>query len=338
MMKAIRVITSGTNDQHRPPHELAGGGIAQAWELPERVTALLEGLSGVSGLTIVQATLGNLDCLNEIHDPDYLSFLEKTCLQLKDEALFPSVFPYRADPARSSNRRQPGEFCFDTHTPLLAGTFEAACRMASAAIQASEAVARDGAIAYALGRPPGHHAERAKYGGYSYLNNTALAANALAKIGPVAVLDVDVHHGNGTQHIFYERADIRTASIHGDPTQLFPYFSGYAEETGTGAGLGCNRNFPLAAGTRDRDYQPVLEVALEWLAQARPAFLVVALGFDTHEADPIGGFKLSTDYFTRMAATIGQLNVPTVLVQEGGYALEHLGNCAAAFVRGIRSG
>jgi len=333
----MRVVTSGTNDQHRPPHEISRGRIIPALEIPKRVTALLDGIAWLSGLTIEHASLTNLESLGEIHDPEYLAFLEETCLQLKAQALFPSVFPFRADPARRSNRRQPGEFCFDTHTPLLSGTFVAACRMACAALQAAEAVAQGEAVAYALGRPPGHHAERAKYGGYSYLNNTALAANALAKIGPVAVLDVDVHHGNGTQHIFYERADVRTASIHGDPSHLFPFFSGYREETGTGAGLGCNRNFPLPPGTSDRDYQPALEAALEWLAQAKPAFLVVALGFDTHEGDPIGGFKLSTAYFTQMAATIRQLNLPTVLVQEGGYNVEHLGECAAAFFQPLAS-
>jgi len=333
----MRVFTSGPNENHRPPYEFSGGRVERAWEIPDRVTALLDGIAGDSRLTIEQATLAKLDCLHEIHDPDSLAFLKETCEYLKDEALFPSVFPYRSDSTRRPNRRQPGEYCFDTHTPLLAGTFEAACRMACAALQAAEAIARGEQFAYALGRPPGHHAERAKYGGYSYLNGTALAANTLAKLGPVAILDVDVHHGNGTQHIFYERTDVRTASIHGDPTNLFPYFSGYAEESGTGRGLDCNRNFPLQPGTGDREYQPVLEAALEWLSKARPAFLVVALGFDTHELDPIGGFKLTTKYFTRMAATIRQLNVPTVLVQEGGYSLQHLGECAAAFLQPLTS-
>lgn len=333
----MRVLSSGSNELHRPPYEVAGGLIVPALEIPDRVDALIEGLSRVNRVTIEQAASPNLDCLSEIHDPAYLAFLKETCLHLKGEALFPSVFPFRGDPSPRPNRKQPGEFCFDTHTPLLAGTFEAACRMAAATLQATEAIVQGEKVAYALGRPPGHHAERAKYGGYSYLNCTALAANTLSKLGPVAVVDVDVHHGNGTQHIFYERADVRTASIHGDPTRLFPYFSGYAEETGTGVGLGCNRNFPLQPGTNDRDYQPVLKEALEWLAHAQPAFLVVALGFDTHEADPIGGFKLSTDYFTKMAATIRQLDLPTVLVQEGGYSLEYLGKCAAAFVKGIQS-
>jgi acetoin utilization deacetylase AcuC-like enzyme len=145
---------------------------------------------------------------------------------------------------------------------------------------------------------------------------------------------VDVHHGNGTQHLFYDRADVRTASIHGDPADLFPHFSGFTDETGTGPGLGANRNFPLPLRTDNRGYQPALEAALEWLAAGRPAFLVVALGFDAHAADPIGGLALSTDYFARMAGAIRQLGVPTVLVQEGGYSLDDLGACAAAFVGG----
>src|SRR5688572_6533379 len=171
-----------------------------------------------------------------------------------------------------------GEFCFDTYTPLVAGTFDAALRTASAAVLAADAVAAGERVVYALGRPPGHHAERARCGGYSYLNGTALAADRLSRLGSVAVLDVDVHHGNGTQHLFYDRPDVLTVSVHGDPAGLFPYFSGYAEETGTGRGLGFNRNLPLPPKTDDACYQPALETALDAINRHRPAFLVVALG------------------------------------------------------------
>ena len=172
----MRVVLSGTNDQHRPPHEVANGVVVAALEIPDRVTALLDGLSAVPGLISERASISNLESLSEIHDPAYLAFLKDTCTKLKGEPLFPSVFPYRAEFAINSG--QAGTYCFDTHTPLLSGTFDAACRMASAAIQAADAVAQGESVAYALGRPPGHHAERAKYGGYSYLNSTALAANA----------------------------------------------------------------------------------------------------------------------------------------------------------------
>jgi acetoin utilization deacetylase AcuC-like enzyme len=335
------VLTTGPNPGHRPPFEVDAGAVTPPSEVPDRVPALLSGLSAVPSVRIAAAEPIDPAALSPLHDPGYVAFLREMCAELAgsqqpdaEPALYPSVFPYGPGQRGRGRKARFGEYCFDTYTPLLPGTFDAALRMASAALGAAEAVARGESIAYALGRPPGHHAERARCGGYSYLNGTALAADRLSRLGPVAVLDVDVHHGNGTQHLFYDRADVRTASIHGDPAELFPYFSGFADETGTGPGLGANRNFPLPPATDDRAYQPALESAVEWVAAGPPAFLVVAVGYDTHARDPIGGFALPTEYFTRMAGTIRQLGVPTVLVQEGGYALSHLGECAAAFVRG----
>jgi acetoin utilization deacetylase AcuC-like enzyme len=335
------VLSTGPNAGHRPPFEMDAGAVTPPSEVPDRVPALLGGLATLPGLRRLDAEPIDPSVLSPLHDPDYVAFLREACAELsaaaepdREPALYPTVFPYRAGQRGRGLKARMGEYCFDTYTPLVGGTFGAALRMASAALGAADAVAAGERVAYALGRPPGHHAERARCGGYSYLNGTALVADRLSRLGPVAVLDVDVHHGNGTQHLFYHRADVRTASIHGDPTELFPYFSGYADETGTGAGLGMNRNYPLPPATDDRAYQPALETALEWLNGGRSAFLVVAVGYDTHEADPIGGFRLSTDYFSRMAAVIRQFGVPTVLVQEGGYGLAHLGACAAAFGRG----
>lgn len=336
------VLGTGPNPGHRPPFEIDAGVVTPPSEVPERVSALLGGLSALPGVRVAEAELIHPSVMSPLHDAAYVAFLRDACAELAaagkadgEPALYPSVFPYRVGQRGRSLKARYGEYCFDTYTPLVPGTFDAALRMASAALGAAEAVANGEPVAYALGRPPGHHAERARCGGYSYLNGTALAADRLSRLGPVAVLDVDVHHGNGTQHLFYERADVRTASIHGDPAELFPYFSGFADETGTGPGVGANRNYPLPPKTDDRAYQPALESALEWLNEGRPAFLVVAIGYDTHEKDPIGGFALSTEYFPRMAATIRQSGVPTLLVQEGGYALSHLGTCAAAFVRGF---
>jgi acetoin utilization deacetylase AcuC-like enzyme len=338
---AVLVLSTGSNAAHRPPFELDAGAVSPPSEVPDRVPAILGGLAGVPGVRVADIPSIDPALLSPLHDAGYVAFLREACAELaaagqpyREPALYPCVFPYRAGQRARDLKARLGEYCFDTYTPLVAGTFDAALRMASAAIGAAEAVIGGERVAYAVGRPPGHHAERARCGGYSYLNGTALAADRLSRHGPVAVLDVDVHHGNGTQHLFYDRADVRTASIHGDPVGLFPYFSGFADETGIGLGLGANRNFPLPPATDDRAYQPALEAALEWVAAGRPAFLVVAVGYDPHEADPIGGFRLSTEYFTRMAQTIRQLGVPTVLVQEGGYGLAHLGACAAAFVRG----
>ena len=338
----MRVLSAGPNRGHRPPFEVEGGAVVPPAEVPDRVPALLAGLATVPGVRVEDVRLVDPAEVRTVHDAGYVAFLQEACAELADArqpdrepALYPSVFPYRADLVGRSLKARMGQYCFDTYTPILAGTFEAALRTASAAMWAADRLL-DGSerVVYAVGRPPGHHAERARCGGYSYLNGTALAAHRLSAAGPVAVLDVDVHHGNGTQHLFYDRADVRTASVHGDPAELFPHFSGFADETGTGPGLGANQNFPLPPRTGEAAYQPALEATLEWLAAGRPAFLVVALGYDTHEADPIGGFALSTGYFSRMARTIRDLGVPTVLVQEGGYALGHLGACAAAFVGG----
>jgi acetoin utilization deacetylase AcuC-like enzyme len=337
------VISAGPNAGHRPPFEVEGGELVPSQDVPDRVPALL---SGLTDQRIEEVRTAEIADLMAVHDLGYVTFLREACAALtlarqgdREPVLYPSVFPYRPGLAGRSLKARMGQYCFDTYTPLLAGTFDAALRTASAALQAADRVLSGSErMAYAVGRPPGHHAERDRCGGYSYLNGTALAAHRLAAAGPVAVLDVDVHHGNGTQHLFYDRADVRTASIHGDPAELFPHFSGFADETGTGPGHGANRNFPLPTGTNDRAYQPALEAALEWLTGVRPAFLVVALGFDTHTADPIGGFGLSTEYFSRMAQTIQQLGVPTVLVQEGGYAVAHLGSCTGAFVRGWELG
>lgn len=339
----MRVIDAGPNLGHCPPFEVNGGAQVPPSDVPARVDALRASLRGLPGLQFVTPEAIDPVALSPLHDPGYVEFLRDTCTELaaartpdREPALYPSVFPYQPGQRARISKARFGEYCFDTYTPLLPGTFDATLRMASAAVGAAEAVADGEPVAYALGRPPGHHAERARCGGYSYLNGTALAADRLSRQGSVAVLDVDVHHGNGTQHLFYDRPDVLTVSIHGDPAGLFPYFSGYPDETGTGRGLGFNRNLLLPPKTDDHGYQPALETALEVIARHRPTFLVVALGFDAHVEDPIGGLALSTDYFGRMAVLVRQLGVPTVLVQEGGYRLEALGACAAAFARGMR--
>jgi acetoin utilization deacetylase AcuC-like enzyme len=229
-----------------------------------------------------------------------------------------------------------GQYCFDTYTPVMGGTFAAALGGASAALRAAELVGSGSErFVYVLTRPPGHHAERDRCGGYCYFNNAALAAHYLSKWGKVAVLDLDVHHGNGTQHIFYDRADVFTVSIHGDPSGLYPFFSGYTDETGTGPGLGYNLNLPLPAGCGVNEYRPVLATALEEVGRFAPMFLILSYGADTHEADPIGGFKLPTGYYREMGAWVRELMLPTVVVQEGGYNLEVIGNCVVELLGGL---
>jgi acetoin utilization deacetylase AcuC-like enzyme len=333
----MRVILNPRHAAHATPHEVDNGIAVPPWEVPGRFDVIRAALERRGGFTFEDAPAVPESAVHFLHDPAYVAYLREASAGLRSgAAIYPSVFPYGPQPSARGGKALRGAYCFDTFTPITAGTFAAALGGAAAALRAAELVAGGERCAYVLTRPPGHHAERDRCGGYSYLNNAALAADRLAHHGRVAVLDLDVHHGNGTQHLFYNRADVLTVSIHGDPARLFPYFSGFDDETGTGPGLGFNRNFPIRPATA-RDYEPFLCGAVELIGRFRPALVVVAFGADTHEADPIGGFALPTGYFAEMGAIVRRLGLPTVVVQEGGYNLEVLGECVAGFLGGIGS-
>jgi acetoin utilization deacetylase AcuC-like enzyme len=220
-----------------------------------------------------------------------------------------------------------GLFSFDAGSPLTSGTWVAARAGADCALSAAQAVANGERAAFALSRPPGHHAGADFFGGYCFLNNAALAAQHLRGAGMerVAVLDVDYHHGNGTQAIFYDRPDVFFASIHGDPRTEYPFFLGYADETGTKAGDGANLNLPLPRGTDYSHWSDALEVALAAIARFGAEALVVSLGVDTFAGDPISGFTLQSDDYLRMGERLAAVGLPTVLVFEGGYAVKEVG-------------
>jgi acetoin utilization deacetylase AcuC-like enzyme len=232
-----------------------------------------------------------------------------------------------------------GAWVFDTATPLLEGTYFAARVAVDVALTALDHVLAGAPVAYGLCRPPGHHAARRLYGGYCYFNNAAVAAQAAiaAGAGRVAVLDVDYHHGNGTQQLFYDRGDVLYVSVHADPNRAFPYFAGHADETGTGAGLGATLNLPLAEGVDDDAYLDVLDRALATVDGFDPNVLVVSLGVDTYRLDPIADFQITTEGFTAQGRRIGALGRPTVVVQEGGYCVEDLGRNVHAFLDGLRA-
>lgn len=324
----MRVIENPSHVVHVPTLEVEEGAITAPFEAPGRYEAIRAALLEAGEHQFETPPPIAVEELFSLHDPDYVAYLREP-----HEGLgMPSVFPYGPNPRPRSPRTRRGMYCFDTYTPVLPGTFEAAFHGAAAAIHGANLIAAGESAVYVLTRPPGHHAERARCGGYSYFNNSALAANRLAKLGPVAVLDVDVHHGNGTQHLFFDRADVLTVSLHGDPMHLYPFFSGFADETGTGAGLGFNVNLPLPASATPREYEPALAAAIERIMRFRPAFLVVPLGVDAHEADPIGGMKLPTEHFQEMGRIVKGLGLPTLLVQEGGYNLDVVGPSVAAFL------
>jgi acetoin utilization deacetylase AcuC-like enzyme len=230
-----------------------------------------------------------------------------------------------------------GYYCFDPGTPIVEGTWEAAVAAAECALTAAAWVAEGARSAYALCRPPGHHAGRATYGGYCYLNNAAVAAQHLRDHGTerVAVLDVDAHHGNGTQEIFWERSDVLYVSIHGTPETEYPYFLGYEDECGEREGEGFTRNFPVAHDTAWAEYRGVLESALDVVDGFSPGALVVSLGVDTFEGDPISPIALAREHFPLIGARLAALRCPTVFVQEGGYAVDEIGANVVGVLEGF---
>ncbi len=338
----MRVIQNPKHESHAPPGEVENGSVIPCYEGPARLAAIRTALEAAGGHTFEEPPAATEEAIATIHDHAYITYLRETAAELRrargstPKVQWPTVFPYGPNPRPGGNRALRGQFCFDTYTPILGGTFAAALGGASAALRAAELLATGAERqVYVLTRPPGHHAERDRCGGYCYFNNTALAAEHLSKFGKVAILDLDVHHGNGTQHVFYERADVLTASVHGDPATLYPFFSGYADETGTGQGLGANVNVPLPPGTGVKEYRPALAMALEAVRKFAPAFLVLAFGADTHEADPIGGFKLPTGFFCEMGTAVRELGLPTLVTQEGGYNLDALGGSVAELLKGL---
>lgn len=256
-----------------------------------------------------------------------------------DESFYPSVFPkhMRAHPD-PTNLKHAGFFCFDSGTPLNNKTLMAATWSASSALAATEVVlSGETTLAYALSRPPGHHANVDTYGGYCYYNNAACCARKLLAAGKrVAILDIDFHHGNGTQDIFYQDANVFTVSIHGDPRHHFPYFCGHPSEVGEGAGEGYNMNIILPDGTTLKKYQQALaSKAIPAIERFAPDYLIIAAGLDTYALDPIGSFALETPDYQKIGAIIGKLPYPTIVLQEGGYHTGDLGNNVVSLLTGM---
>ncbi|MDP6348199.1 MAG: histone deacetylase family protein [Chloroflexota bacterium] len=306
-------------------------------EIPGRVAAIREALSA-TGLAIEEHHGEAQDVLRNIHPPEMFVYLEAFSAAVPEAATrYPEIHRTSAlpDPARMG--RPPGfthGYCFD-QTPLTTGTTRAALAAANLAIEGAERLLGGIHRVYCLCRPPGHHAGSDFFGGFCYLNNAALAAQRLSREGKVAILDIDYHHGNGTQEIFYARDDVFYSSIHAHPGYAYPGFSGYAEETGFGAGAGHNHNRPLGPGSGDNELLPELDGALEHIAAFQPAFLVVSLGTDIASGDPIADWRVSTRGFGRAGQMIAQTGLPTVMIQEGGYSLTRIGGDVTAFLEGF---
>lgn len=332
------IVYPSRHTRHRPPNEIFNGNRDAHSEVPERIENIRITLESLEGMRFILPRRFPSSWIERVHDHAYVSYLAQAGRNAGSTYVYPSVFPYGADQRTGQEVGMRGMYSFDTYTPVSDTTYEAARGSAMAALTAASYVRRGERVAYALCRPPGHHALRARMGGYCYFNNTAIAAEYLSTRGRVAVLDIDVHHGNGTQDIFYTRSDVLVVNIHGNPDELYPYFTGRGEELGRGDGLGYNFNFSLPLGTEDRVYDGALSAALNRLRLFAPNYLVVSVGYDAHRDDPIGRFRLTTPYYFHLAQSIASLRMPTVLIQEGGYNVETLRGIAKEFVSGFLRG
>ncbi|WP_457106670.1 histone deacetylase family protein [Methylobacterium sp. P5_C11] len=334
----MRIFHTPDSGRHDPERYMRRGAPIPHPEQAARYAILRDAALG-GGHDLAEPADHGLDPIRAVHDPDYVAFLAEAWARrgeipdLGDEILTGSF-------ARPQMHRKPagllgrvGLYTADTSTPIRAGTWAAVYGAAQCAVVAADAALAAG-HAYALCRPPGHHAYADSAGGFCFLNNSAIAAERMraATGGPVAILDIDVHHGNGTQGIFYARADVLTVSVHADPSDYFPFFAGYADETGTGAGTGFNRNLPLPPGSGDAPWLAAVEAGLAAIAARKPRALVVALGLDAAADDPIGALAVTRAGFAGAAERIARAGLPTALVQEGGYLCAALPENLATFL------
>jgi acetoin utilization deacetylase AcuC-like enzyme len=355
----MHIVHSERHGVHATDAVQAEGCPLDVKEVPARATAILSALQRAQVGSVLGPTDHGLEPILAVHDKAYVEFLRTANA---DSASY-SGEPATVTPWTFANRhaaRKPrgvmglkGYYAFGWGTPILAGTWEAAYWSVQCALTAADLVLNGNRVAYALCRPPGHHAAGDLYGGYCYLNNAAIAArylqaNCLRDRGTtptnraadrqeqkihLAILDVDYHHGNGTQIIFYDDPLVLYCSLHVHPDEDYPYYWGDADEMGVGSAQGTNRNWPLPRGTGDVEYLAALQQALSAIREFAPRHLVVSAGFDTIAGDPEGGFCLTTDGLHEIGKQIAGLDLPTVIVQEGGYLLDRLGESAVTFLR-----
>lgn len=329
----LRKIALIVNDRHDIHHVRDRGYV----EAPVRVRSILKELERTRIFEQISPRHFGIQHVENVHDREFVRFLRNACANVPPaSSVYPYVFPMRnrARPPRDLPLRA-GYYCIDTFTPLNANAYKAAQRSVDCTMTGAEYLLDGGRAAYALVRPPGHHAEHRSFGGFCYFNSAAVAAHYLSEHGRVALLDIDYHHGNGSQDIFWRRRDVLTVSIHGHPRFTYPYFSGFADETGEGDGKGYNVNLPLPENIDGARYREELSKALHVVRKFAPQFLVVALGLDTAKGDPTGSFRLAARDFRANGQLVGELNLPSLVVQEGGYKTQTLGVNARQFFSGF---
>ncbi|MEM6589798.1 MAG: histone deacetylase family protein [Pseudomonadota bacterium] len=337
----MRAFLDEQQSLHNPKNFMAAGQLRPSPEEPFRVDVLKWGAEA-AGCTFEAPEDAGMAPIEAVHDAAYLTFLQTIHARWQGipgaaDEVIPNVHPRgRGDGYPSGPVGQAGYHQADTACPISAETWTSAYWSAQSAVSATRAVLDGAPAAYALCRPPGHHAYTDQAGGFCFLNNSAIAAQYLLETGrrPV-ILDVDVHHGNGTQGIFYSRGDVLTVSIHADPTAFYPFFWGYAGEIGEGDGKGTNLNLPLAMGSGTDEMLAALDTSFDAIRAFEADVIVVALGLDAHEADPFQAFKVTTPGFEKMAQAIAGQGLPLICVQEGGYVSKALGEAATAFLGGL---
>ncbi len=336
----MKVFYSDTHRKHDPPFEIFDGGLRVPYlENPDRMDRILQALRETAWAEIHTPSDFGLGPILAVHDSDYVDFLASCWTEWldskpKDPSVFlPATFALRHQPKKpKSLLGRGGYYIMDLSACIVEGTYVAAQASANCALSAAESVAGGQRSAFALCRPPGHHAGKDYAGGYCFINNAAVAAQWLSSRGKVAVVDVDYHCGNGTQDIFYERDDVLTISIHADPDFEYPSYFGHASERGAGKGLGFHHNFPLPKSTDDNLYLATLDHALGLIRDYGPKYLVVSAGMDIYDSDPLGTIKVTTEGIREIGKRIASLNIPAIIVMEGGYNNEALGRNITAFL------
>jgi len=345
----MRVVYTPAHLGHDITHETVMGVQIPANEVAERAERIRSVLEADGGFPFeLPADHGEAPIL-AVHEPGLLRFLAEAYAQMRAEgvmrpAVIAEAFNVRAltegmpapaeRPGAISGRT--GFWALDTSTPIVAGSYTAARAAVDVALSAADLVLSGERAVYGLCRPPGHHAARSMYGGYCFFNNAAIAAESIVRETgeSVAILDVDYHHGNGTEQIFWRRGDVLYASIHADPARQYPYYLGWADETGEGSGAGANLNIPMPAGTTTEQYLAAVDRALDAISATTGSVIVVSLGFDTYGHDPIGDFALTTDVYHEVGRRVAALGRRLVILQEGGYHRPSLGANARAWLRG----
>ncbi len=330
-----RRIALIVNEKHQIHHLRERGYV----ESPVRIKSILKEVEKTELFIKIPSKHFSERYIKDVHDPNFVEYLKKISLNFEpEESVYPYIFPIRNStrPPKELAIRA-GYYCIDTFTPLNRNAYFAAKGAVDCALTGARKLIEGHPLAYALVRPPGHHAEHRSFGGFCYLNSAAISAKFLTRFGKVAILDIDYHHGNGQQEIFYKSNEVLTVSIHGHPSFTYPYFSGFKDERGEGIGKDFNLNFPLPQEVDGKKYREILQVAIKRIKMFAPRFLIVAFGLDTAKGDPTGTWSLVADDFEKNGSLIGSLHFPTMCVQEGGYNNRTLGVNARRFFKGLWS-